>query len=101
MNIDKQLVKAFNRVLAQRTEGWEEAEACDAQFDAGEWSGPAWGDVWQQVDQEVTEYVAARFNVPPGRVEFAVLEAEHVQQACFFEALDMRSGPTAMGCPHE
>jgi len=93
----KYIVRAYNRILAQRTEGWEEAEACDSQYDAGEWSGPAWGDNWQRVESEVAEYVAERFGVPVGAVEFAVIEADYEREACFYRALDLRSGPTAMG----
>ena len=38
-----QHARAVCKLYDRRTEGWDEAEWADAQFDGGEWSGPVWG----------------------------------------------------------
>lgn len=57
-------VRAYERLLAIRTEGWNELEAADAKFDGGEWSGAAWGDQWQEMDERCLAEVAERFELP-------------------------------------
>ncbi len=56
--------RAFNRLLSDRTEGWAEAEACDRHYDGGEWSGPAWGDNWQEAHERCHQIIAERFEFP-------------------------------------
>ena len=56
-------VRTCNRVLNISTEGWAEGELCDHHFDAGEWSGLAWDDIWQDEEARVIRLVARRFDI--------------------------------------
>ena len=56
-------VRAYDRVFANSTEGWNEAEAADASYDGGEWSGPSWAKNWLNEDRRVISLVAERFEI--------------------------------------
>jgi hypothetical protein len=61
-----QACRAYERLLAARTEGWDEMEACDRHWDGGEWSGPAWGDNWQRAEEYCERVIAERFELGTG-----------------------------------
>lgn len=56
-------VRSYFRLFAIRTEGWDEAEGCDRHYDAGEWSGPAWAENWEEMERRTVRYTAERFGV--------------------------------------
>ena len=62
-NYELSACRAFDRIYASKTEGWEEAEYADAHWDGGEWSGPAWADNWQRVEEECYAIVGERFGM--------------------------------------
>ncbi len=56
-------IRTCIRILNISTAGWNEIELCDRQVDAGEYSGPAWGDIWQDEEARVIRLVALRFDI--------------------------------------
>lgn len=66
--------RAFDRVLFNSTKRWDEAEACDAHWDGGEWSGPGWAQMWAEELERVTKLVAERFYIQPDELEDAILQ---------------------------
>ena len=80
-----QACRAFHKLLAVRTEGWAEAEAADAKFDGGEWSGPAWGDHWQQAEEYCEEVIARRFGFPSAEYVMQMVNVyENEEQGRYF-----------------
>ena len=66
--------RAVARLLTIHTEGWAEAEHADGHWDAGEWSGPAWADNWQQADEHCVKVVAERFGLEDAYLQNCVHE---------------------------
>lgn len=62
-HLEMQAVRAFDRIIAQTTAGWDEMESADAHWDAGEWSGPAWAKNWTDEIDRVVKLVAFRFGL--------------------------------------
>ncbi len=80
-------IRAFDRVISNSTEGWNEVEAADAHWDAGEWSGPAWARAWEAEVIRVTDMVADRFQICPDdlgsnwtRIQYHNLNQGHIAQ---------------------
>lgn len=63
-----QAVRACEKLLAISTATWGEGEACDAHFDGGEWSGPAWAENWDTEIGRVANLVASRFGLDGERL---------------------------------
>lgn len=59
-------IRALRRALnsSPRIISANEAEECDAHFDAGEWSGPAWSHIHEELHDEIVREVAAKFQMP-------------------------------------
>ena len=83
---DYQACRAFARLHCDYTEGWDELEAADAQFDGGEWSGSAWGDNWQRADEHCCRVIADRFELPSA--EYVSLIVAH-----YYAEMEYRSMP--------
>ncbi len=76
---NKQAGKAFNRLMGNWYADTEEAEACDACFDAGEWSGPAWGRTHEAKEDAMSELVAQRFGITTDEVIYVAQELEFAE----------------------
>lgn len=63
-----QAVRACEKLLAISTATWGQGEACDAHFDGGEWSGPAWANNWDTEIGRVANLVASRFGLDGERL---------------------------------
>ncbi len=83
---NKVAVNAYHRVLAQRTEGWEEGEACDAGFDAGEWSGAIWGDHWEQAEKEALAIVASAFGITSDELYDSIQRLDYMYEEKLYKA---------------
>lgn len=55
--------RAHARLMAVKTRGWDEAEAADAHWDAGEWSSPAWAQQWQDVEEACNIIISDYFEL--------------------------------------
>lgn len=55
--------RALSRLLAIKYRPLEQAEAADAGFDGGEWSGPAYSRVYQEIELQTIDEVAQRFSM--------------------------------------
>jgi hypothetical protein len=63
LEVVKQAARVYRKLYALRIEGWSEGEHCDRQFDAGEWSGPAWGEAFEIMERKTIRDVAKKFDV--------------------------------------
>jgi hypothetical protein len=77
-------VRAYNKVWGPLARSMSEAEECDAHFDGGEWSGPAWGRIWEEQEDRVRKLVAERFGITPQQLEQSVREADYQFDVNFF-----------------
>ena len=59
----KKAIRAYERLLEQRTRGWDEMEAADRHWDGGEFSGPAWARNYEQMQLDTAYDVAKRFGL--------------------------------------
>jgi len=57
--------RTANKLYERMSAGMEEAQWADVQYDGGEWSGPAWGEIWQEFLEDVIDKVAIGYNVSP------------------------------------
>lgn len=76
---EKDAGRAYQRVLAQRTEGWDQFESMDAGFDGGEFSGPAWSGKWEEAADQSLQVVAERFDLEARDLEYIVAEMGHIE----------------------
>jgi hypothetical protein len=72
----QQAVRAFNRVFTPIMRDMSMAEACDAHFDGGEWSGPAWAEMYDDERNRVLTLVAWRFGLTAPDLNNAIYEAD-------------------------
>jgi len=84
---NKQAGKAFNRLQGDFYAQAAEFEACDHHYDAGEWSGPAWGKVYEEVEERHADLVARAFDITPNEVWEAAQELEYGEDKCRFDAI--------------
>lgn len=54
--------RAYNRLLSQLTEDWDEQQACDRHFDGGEWSDAAWAANFEEAQEKAARAVGERFE---------------------------------------
>jgi len=73
----RQAVRAYHRIMRPWWANQEEAEAADAGFDGGEWSGPAHARITEHVEEETMRHVAGRFNVPLRAMELEIMRQYH------------------------
>lgn len=73
----KMAVRAFRRVWEPIGESMAEAEAADAGFDGGEWSGPAHSCMQQEEYHKLLARVGARFGYSESFLGNLVLDAEY------------------------
>ena len=59
----KMAVRAYRKVMAPVFESHEMAMYCDSQFDGGEFSGPALGEMFESEEDKMLCMVAAKFEV--------------------------------------
>lgn len=90
-------VRTVLRVLAIRTDGWDDAQRADAGFDGGEWSGPAWGRAYETAEREAIEYVAQRFDVTEWALEQLMFKWEHYHELRWHDAMHRQS--MMIDCP--
>lgn len=83
----KTAVRAVFKFLSISTRGWAYAESCDRTYDAGEWSGSAWADNWENEQKRVIDVVAARFEVPNYRLAEWVSVWPRVEEECFMATI--------------
>lgn len=65
-------VRAFNRIIAPKFNSLEEAEQYDAHWDGGEWSGPAWANIYEDVWKDTLKLVAERFDITVAELDDSV-----------------------------
>ena len=82
----KQAGKAFNRLQGDFHSEAAEFEACDRSYDAGEWSGPAWGKIYEETEQRHANLVARAFGITPDEVWYAAQDLEHGEEQRRWEA---------------
>lgn len=70
-------VRAYTRLMTDWQHEAYQYEACDRHFDGGEWSGPAWGRLEEEVQKKYLALVANRFGHEEAMVEAALTYAEH------------------------
>jgi len=75
-NRERIATRACVRVFDNLTDGWERDEACDRHYDAGEWSGPAWAQNWEQAAAQACQLVSERFE----------MDAEHLRTLWEYQA---------------
>lgn len=76
---NKQAGKAFNRLQNDFHAASEEFEMCDRHYDAGEWSGPAWGRVYEETAQRHLKLVARAYHITTNDVWDSAQYLEHVE----------------------
>lgn len=60
--------RAYNRVLSQLTEGWEQAWKADRHHDGGEWSDAAWDKNFDEASEKAAKIVGERFGLDWNKV---------------------------------
>jgi len=83
---DIQAVRAFNRLFAQRTEGWDEHWEMDRGFDGGEYSDAAWGRNYEQARDECLAIVAARFDIDEHRLWYVSEDVNHYENFLYVKS---------------
>ncbi len=83
---NKQAGKAFNRLMSDWQKLADEQESVDAHFDGGEWSGPAWGRMYDAREKSALNLVARRFNITTDDVWHAAQDLVHGGEQRKFEA---------------
>jgi hypothetical protein len=63
MGIPKSAVKSYLKLLDAQMEALSAYADCDRQYDAGEWSGPSWGDIYISTEATVADKVAQKYGV--------------------------------------
>lgn len=99
----KMAIRSCIRVLRISTKGWAAAEEADSSYDAGEWSGPAWADNWQQEEDRVVKMVARLFDISHSQLGIAWQTWDHNEGDCEMDALIASGAMTydaAMLDPH-
>jgi hypothetical protein len=79
-------VRAYRAALRHRAEEQKEMEmieACDHQFDAGEWSDGAWSHVWEAYFMGIATRVGQRFGLTGEQVQYAAHMAEEIETDCW------------------
>lgn len=63
--MNKLAIHAFDKAIrcSEALRSQEEAEACDACYDAGEWSGPTHARFYEEIMDRIAERVALRFGM--------------------------------------
>ena len=83
----KQAARAYRRLLAQRTDGWDEAEAVDAHWDGGEFSGPAWADNWLTAECVAISETAAQFGLTDDQLCDAIEWMDSQEAQRFYDSV--------------
>lgn len=83
----KMAIRACVRLLDLNSEGWEEAEAADAQWDGGEWSGPAHANMHQEEEERVVKLVACRFDISAFQLGEALMGWQYTENDCYLESV--------------
>jgi hypothetical protein len=78
--------KAFNRLQHDFHAASEEFEQCDRHFDAGEYSGPAWGRIYEETEQRHLNLVAFAYHITTDDVWDVSQRLEHDEEARRFAA---------------
>ena len=80
-------IRSIQKLLSITTEGWSEMEAADAHFDGGEWSGPAWGDNWQEEEERVIKVVAHHFGLSPSALGESFHNWQYNESDCYVDSV--------------
>ena len=84
-HVEMQAIRAFDKLYLVSTEGWAEMEGCDAHWDGGEWSGPAWAENWENEHDRVMSIVAERFGISAVDLALAYEQHHHAELRFFQE----------------
>ena len=82
-------VRAYNKAIFIRFSEIEIGEECDRHYDAGEWSGKAYADLYEKTEERIAEQTANNFGVQLVDLEIAVYEEDH---NCHNRWLDSQTG---------
>ena len=81
-------IRAYDRLVLSFYSEAEEFEECDRHFDGGEWSGPAWADVYDAARTRFAKLVCEKFWIDyPVDLEIAAEEKYHREIDYHREAL--------------
>jgi hypothetical protein len=69
--------RAYRKLLAMRTEGWEMGWWGDSLFDGGEWSGAGWADAYENIARKTLKDVARKFDVVKADLRMALADMEN------------------------
>lgn len=72
------LARAVEKLYERNTVGFDEMEWLDSQFDASEWSGPAWERIYKDIWDRTINTVSESYHVPSDIVldEYNKLKSE-------------------------
>jgi hypothetical protein len=79
-------VRAFTRLFTPIAQAQSMAEACDAHYDGGEWSGPAHDRIYNDLWNNCCYRTARRFRIPPTRLAHMILTAGYHEEQCAYNA---------------
>lgn len=79
-------IRAYHKIAAPIFQHMDIAAACDAHYDAGEWSGPAYAELQEIEDSRIICLVATRFNMDRLVLATDINSAMHNENECWYEA---------------